>query len=386
VTTAFNPETGLPRGWEDPSVTVAAPWTEPTVRTAREFCELPDPATPVLLGAPNRPLLRYGDRLVIGAGTGAGKTTMCMRIIRAIVLREKFLEWRGQLENARALVLDLEQGRRSIKRTLRDAGLDECEAVDYVEIPDGLSIDRHDMQQEWLYRLLHDGRYDVVMFDPLYKLHDADANDEQAMIRLMKMVDGWRTEFGFALLIPAHLRKADKTGRSKPTIDDIAGSGTIVRGAEVVLGLELMSGIAEGSDGIGKSRLHFWKDRDGDLPTGTSWMLSFKPTPSFGFVRDEEAGRTTKQRLVRKLAEAYPGEYTAEQLAKLLGVTKRTVQRAISEWVAEQGEENVPELGRRPGPHNRTVYYLVDVVEEDELAAYEGKAAAARDTVDDDGE
>jgi hypothetical protein len=67
-------------------------------------------------------------------------------------------------------------------------------------------------------------------------------------------------------------------------------------------------------------------------------------------------------------------------------VTKRTVQRAISEWVAEQGEEGVPELVRRPGPHNRTVYTLNDVVDEDELAAYEGKAAVARDTVDDDGE
>jgi hypothetical protein len=374
VATAFNPLTALEGG-----LSVAAPWTPPPVLTAREFCELEDPDTPVLLGSKTRgPLLRYGDRLVVGAGSGAGKTTMCMRIIRAVVLREKFLEWKGQLDDARALVLDLEQGRRSIKRSLRQAGLDETDRVDYVAIPDGLSIDHHEQQQEWLYEQLQIGSYSVVMFDPLYKLHDGDANDEQAMVRLMKLIDGWRSEFGFSLLLPAHLRKSDKSGRSKPTMDDIAGSQAFVRGAEVVLGLELLSGIPEGSDAIGKSRLFFWKDRDGDLPTGSEWMLSFKPDP-IGFTRDEEANLTTAQLVIKKLAAAYPEGYTADALAGLLEKSKRTIQRALSEIRALSHEEGAPELIERPGPNGgKMIYSLLEVVDDEEVARW---AAAAGGSV-----
>jgi hypothetical protein len=376
VSSQFNPLVALEGG-----LNVEAPWPRPTVLTAREFCELEDPHEPVLLGSPERPLLRYGDRLVVGAGTGAGKTTMCMRIIRAIVLKETFLEWKGQLDDARALVLDLEQGRRSIKRSLRQAGLDESDRVDYVAIPDGLSIDRHEQQQEWLYEQLKIGGYSVVMFDPLYKLHDGDANDEQAMVRLMKLIDGWRTEFGFALLLPAHLRKADKSGRTKPTMDDIAGSQAFVRGAEVVLGLELLSGtIPEGSDAAGASRLFFWKDRDGDLPVGSEWILAFRPNP-IGFTRNDEASMTTAQLIIKALSACYPDGMTADALAKHLGKSKRTIQRALGEIRASiaEGDEGAPELVEVPGPHQKKVYKLLEVVEDEEIARW---SAAAGGSVD----
>lgn len=376
MATAFNPD-GVPNGWEPKVVEVEAPWKSPPVLTAREMCELEDPNTPILLGAKDRgPLLRYGDRLVVGAGTGAGKTTMCMRIIRAVVLKERFLEWTGQLDDARALVLDLEQGRQSIKRSIQQAGLDECDHVDYVSIPDGLSLDHHRDQQDWLYGQLKLGDYSVVMFDPLYKLHDGDANDEQAMVKLMKMLDGWRTEFGFSLLIPAHLRKADKTGRSRPSIDDIAGSQVIVRGAEVVLGLELLTGIPEGSDAVGKSRLFFWKDREGWLPVGSEWMLSFRPNP-VGYIRDDEATLTTAQLIIARLAKAYPEGYTAEALAKLVDKSKRTVQRAIADIkrACLEVEEGVPMLNERTGPHSKTIYSLVEVADDDDVARWQAAVA-----------
>jgi len=57
-----------------------------------------------------------------------------------------------------------------------------------------------------------------------------------------------------------------------------------VRGAEVVLGLRRV--------GDGYAKLHFLKDRDGDLPISTAWGLlfdqeeGFRSDPSDGVVRD----------------------------------------------------------------------------------------------------
>ena len=93
--------------------------------TAKALCEQPDPpGSDELLG----PLLMRGNRAVIGAHTGEGKTTITLALVRAVVLGETFLDWRGA--GGRALVIDAEQGLKTIKRRLREAGLDDCEAVD----------------------------------------------------------------------------------------------------------------------------------------------------------------------------------------------------------------------------------------------------------------
>src|SRR5581483_1415196 len=107
------------------------------VLSARDLCALPDPpASDELLG----PLLVRGQRLVLGAHTGEGKTTCAFQAIRAVVLGTPFLEWTGRGEG-RALILDAEQGLRSVKRRLRESCLDDCDQVDYVRVPDGLALD-----------------------------------------------------------------------------------------------------------------------------------------------------------------------------------------------------------------------------------------------------
>lgn len=81
----------------------------------------------------------------------------------------------------------------------------------------------------------------------------------------MKRFDGWRERFRFALVLPVHCRKP--LPGTKFSIHDLFGSSAYVRGAEVVLGLQRVS------DGYAK--LHFLKDRDGDLPIGARWGLLF---------------------------------------------------------------------------------------------------------------
>ena len=107
------------------------------VLSAREMMALPDPDTSgYLLG----PLIYRGHRIVVGGWTGHGKTTFTMHMIAAACYGRDFLQWHGQ-GNLRALVVDVEQGTRTVKRVLRETGLQEADRVGYLRIPDGLALD-----------------------------------------------------------------------------------------------------------------------------------------------------------------------------------------------------------------------------------------------------
>ncbi len=262
---------------------------ELSVQTARGICALPDPPwSDELLG----PLVVRGQRLILGGHTGEGKTTAMLQIIRAIVLGESFLDWQGS--SGRALVIDAEQGLKTIKRRLREAGLGDSDLVDYVRVPDGLELDSDERHIAEVERVLEAGGYALVAADPLYKLHAGDSNAEREAVDLMRRFDAWRERLRFALLLPVHCRKP--VPGTKFSIHDLFGSSAYVRGAEVVLGLQRVSD--------GYARLHFLKDRDGDLPISTAWGLLFNREE--GFRRDPDDGKTRDIRaeLLEALADS----------------------------------------------------------------------------------
>jgi AAA domain/HTH domain len=288
--------------------------------TARELCELPDPpVSDELLG----PLLVRGARTVLGAHTGEGKTTLALQLVQAVVMQREFLDWCGR--GGRALVIDAEQGLRTIKRRLREAGLERSDEVDYLRVPDGLALDADGGDVARLEALLESGDYALVAADPLYKLHRGDSNEERHAVDLMRRLDQWRSRFGFALLMMVHRRKVQPSA-SGFSIDDLFGSGAYLRGAEVVLGLKRPS--------PGYARLYFFKDRDGDLPVGETWGLLFDRDD--GFRRDPDDGKPkeTARDKVRERLEAQPG-LTLEQLAAATGVSERTVRKALTDLAAE---------------------------------------------------
>jgi AAA domain len=294
------------------------------VLTAREVCALPDPPkSDELLG----PLLTRGQRLVLGGQTGEGKTTMALAMVRAIALGETFLDWHGP--GGRALVLDAEQGLKTVKRRLREADLAECELVDYVRVPDGLSLDSDPRHVAEVERVLSDGDYSVVLADPLYKLHAGDSNAERDAVDLMKRFDRWREHHRFGLVLPVHLRKPPPG--AKFSLNEFFGSSAYLRGAEVALGLQLLR--------QGYSRLHFLKDRDGDLPIGETWGLLFDREQ--GFRRDPDDGKPkqTATDRVRELLADEPG-LTEQQLVQETGYVERTIRRALRELGA---------VSKRPG-------------------------------------
>ncbi len=299
-------------------VTVAPPITI-TVRTARELCALPDPpTTDHLLG----PLVVRGHRLVLGGHTGQGKTTLSLQLVRAVVLGDDFLDWQGA--GGRALFIDAEQGIRTIKRRLTEAYLDQCDKIDYLSVPEGLALDTDPHHVAEIERVLASGDYSVVVADPLYKLHAGDSNDERSAVDLMKQFDKWRADYGFAFILPVHCRKP--VAKTKFTMHEFFGSSAYLRGAEVVVGVQVVN--------PGFSRLHFFKDRDGDLPFGERWGLLFDRAT--GYTRDPSDGQpklTTEDKVAELLAQK-PG-ITQKELMNATGRAERTIRKALSDIGAD---------------------------------------------------
>lgn len=287
------------------------------------------------------PLCVRGQRVVVGGHTGAGKSTLTLAMSKAIAHKEELLGWRGA--GGKVLIVDLEQGLRTLKRRIAEAALDESEDVDVLRLPEGIALDSDVPRREELHEIVAGGGYAAVALDPLYKAHGGDSNDERAMVDLMRILDGWRAEHGFALLIPMHMRKPPPAGGTL-TMHDIFGSSGLVRGAEVVVGLERLS--------PGMSRIHFWKDRDGDLPVGEKWMLTF----------DREQGyqrAVAKEKAVDAVAFLLADEprLTSAQIAEKTGFAPRTVKKALQDLRA---------VGETMGNRNERLWSLpADEAEEE---------------------
>jgi hypothetical protein len=295
-----------------------APFTMLVV-TAESLCDEPDIDTGQLLG----PLVLSAGRTIVVGDTGEGKTTACLQIMKSILAGDDFMGWEGA-GTGRALIIDLEQGRRSVKRSLRDAGLDTRNDVDLVLVPDGLSLGQDSSHFNELDRVIAEGGYTIVLLDPYYKAHRADEpNAERPIVDLMRMLDRLRSDYGFALILPAHPRKemVGSSGPRKLTLHDIAGSGAVSRGAEVILGIEKVA--------HGMARLRFLKDREGDLEVGEAYHLLF--TKGEGFRRDPKDLEPPKD-YVQLIRETGDTEWrTLPEWRVLIGSGKPKAEAALEE-------------------------------------------------------
>lgn len=279
--------------------------------------DLDPPPSEQLLG----PVVVRGARTILAGPTGEGKTTMALWMLRSIVRREEFLGWRGA--GGRVLVIDVEQGLRTIHRRLDEVGLGTEEGAYYWRIPEGLALDSERVDLEAIEAGIAEVRPDVVLADPLYKLHRGDSNDARLAGEVMRVFDAWRVKYGFALVIPMHPRKPPNTGGDFNK-NEIAGSGAWIWGAEIVLGLQ--------RKGASMSMLHFWKDRDGDLETGAKWLLRFDRRKGFERVEDSgEPEHRARDQVARALWERSPDPSTLEDIVQMTARSTGTVRRAIAE-------------------------------------------------------
>ncbi len=285
--------------------------------SADQFLQLPEPESGhELLG----PLVLRGGRTIIGGDSGHGKTTLAYAMIGAIVSGGELLGHTG-VGLGPALIIDLEQGVRSIKRGLREAELGPDTFV--LNLPDGLALDQNPQELELLEDTIRTLQPTVISLDPYYKAHRGDANEERAVTDLMRNLDRLRTDYMFALLLPAHVRKdVQGGGVRKLTLADIAGSGAISRGAEIVLGLERLS--------HGQARLRYLKDREGDLPVGDAVDLEYSHED--GFTIKEGASSESIEGSI--MAVEASGWMTVKEWTAEVGFRERETKRVLERLAA----------------------------------------------------
>ncbi len=299
---------------------------------ASAFLELPEPEGTELLG----PLVLRSGRTIIGGDSGHGKTTLAYAMISAIVSGGELLGCQGAGLGP-GLIIDLEQGVRSIKRGIRDAELGD--EVFILNLPDGLALDQNPGELLRLEEAIVTLEPSVISLDPYYKAHRGDANEERAVTDLMRNLDRLRTDYMFALILPAHVRKDIQGGGvRKLTLADIAGSGAISRGAEVVLGLERLS--------HGQARLRYLKDREGDLPVGDALDLSYSSEDGFT-VNEVQSSESIEDQI---LAVENSGWMTTREWCKEIGLGHNETKRVLERMAAM----NPPRIDYEIGPHGRS--------------------------------
>lgn len=325
--------------------------------TTAEIAALPEPPLgDQLLG----PLLVRRQRVVIGGHTGEGKTTLTLQLLKAACSSGDTLGFQAQ-DRHKALIIDAEQGIYTIQRRVAEAGLADVD-ITYAIHPDGLGLDQVPDHIHALRDELDRGRYDIVVADPLYKLHRGESNDERAAVDLMRTFDAWRAAFGFCLVIPFHCRKPPpQNPGAKLTIHDIFGSSGYVRGAEIIIGIQRVRD--------GYSRLHWFKDRDGliDASIGTSWGLVFD-RQNGGFKRDphEAAGHQTVADKVAYLLDSSAGwGITIEALVDAKAGSVRSVKAALKTLGAEA----------KTGPHGTKLWHPASVSQTPRQGSFEDEGS-----------
>jgi hypothetical protein len=324
----------LPAFVDPPAVNGSASTNGALMMTARAMAARPAPERALQVVGP---LIQRGMRTVVGAQTGEGKTTLALQAIKCLVDRRAWLDesWVPP-RPGRALIVDLEQGEETLKTRLREAGLDQTEAVDVLWQPAGLALDSDPADQALLRDTIAAGGYDLVLVDPLYQMHRGNANDERIAADLMRVVDGWAREFNCALVIPMHARKPHPEAGKKMTIHDIAGSGSWLRNAEFVFGIQVM--------GSGASRLTFFKDRIGLGPAIMSqWFLSFDRESGF-----ERSHLEDRQAIARALREL---------LARPEGATREELVAAGADESTEASANSLARLLRGRNVHQKGDHY-----------------------------
>jgi hypothetical protein len=309
------------------------------------FLARPRPPYEELLG----PLIVKGQRCVVGAATGEGKSTLIWWIVKALASAGRFLDWRAP-RPCRVLVVDAEQTDHDIARLAMETHLGDEANVHIIHVPDGLSLNTAAEERQRLELALEQGGYDVVILDPLYKLHTGDPSDEREAVALMRLFDGWRLRFGFALILPSHMRKPDRKARERDfSMHEIFGASAYLRGAETVVGLRLIS------DGI--SRLYFFKSRSPGLPVRTSWPLRYDRAQGFSIYETptDRANReidALKATIRNVLIAAGGAGVTIQAIMEEVQKPKSTVHRLLKELGAEPSGQ--------PGTR-RVVWTLPDV-------------------------
>lgn len=246
-----------------------------------EFLDTPDDEYDWLVPG----LLERGDRLILTGFEGLGKSMLGRQMAVTIAAGIHPFRHGARIEPKKVLLIDCENSERQSRRRFRPLANASnrferrvpAGGMRLIHRPSGLDLTR-DEDAEWLMERVTAHQPDVLFIGPLYRLHNANMNEELPTRRVLTVLDKARTAVNCALIIEAHAGHGEygKNRSVRPT-----GSSLLMRWPEFGYG------IAPSDDTGRKVDFKQWRgprdERDwperlmwGD-PNGWPWHIDLTP-------------------------------------------------------------------------------------------------------------
>lgn len=173
-------------------------------------------------------LLERQDRLIITAGEGKGKSTLCRQL--GIQTAAGIHPFTGErITPIKTLILDLENSRRQSRRKLRPLRVQAGKELDGTRLviecrTGGIDLTTAD-DRAWLRTLVNHHRPDLLITGPIYKMASGDTDKEKDSKPVALALDALRDEFDMAVILEAHTRKAESNDPRKRPKEPFGWSG-----------------------------------------------------------------------------------------------------------------------------------------------------------------
>lgn len=174
-------------------------------------------------------LLERGDRVIITAGEGGGKSTFCRQFAVQLSAGIHPFQRGSTFEAVKVLLVDVENSRGQVARQLRPM-IQTVRPVHQAQLGQGLGYDPDRLRIElrtrgmdllkredrrWFTDRVEKVRPDIVITGPLYKMYAGNPNDEEHAKHVADYLDELRHTYGVAILLEAHSPHGTDGGRER---------------------------------------------------------------------------------------------------------------------------------------------------------------------------
>lgn len=156
-------------------------------------------------------LLERGDRLILTASEGGGKSTLMRQLAVTVAAGIHPFRHREHTNPATVLVLDCENGEPASRRKYRPllnaaarTGRPLRRGVFHIECrPEGVDLTRP-ADRAWVMRRIELLKPELLIIGPVYRLHAGNPNDEELARKVSVVIDEARATVNCAVLMEAH--------------------------------------------------------------------------------------------------------------------------------------------------------------------------------------
>jgi hypothetical protein len=315
--------------------------------------------------------LRKGQVTILGGHGGQGKSTMSLEMVRAAVSGSNFLGATG--EGSTALVVDLEQGigvaQRAIMKAFYPDGYEEGSPVsELVADMDLGDVAKRIRWADWregagpegwaeMFDVIEEeiitNAPDLVVLDPVYKLMMGSKTSEEEVVgSLIHHIDAIKVRHPLvAWLVPMHPRKPPSmSGQTCPNVSDLYGSALWGWWAGSIFLIQRTTGNGA-TFRVGKDRMGLMALED--------WTLEL--APGRGYKRavgdvGEDGPRTSEAKVWDLLQRVAPQTLKRKELADLLSLNQKVVERATKKLEAQNALGRYQGLVIETGANNTRLY------------------------------